>query len=159
MQRKALQKVRPMISQCQNNWVLTPTLHVGHEQDCRHSLLRRGKRNQGADLRFMAELESAEDSEKAFKRTAGKSVTTSSQGTDLTPERDSLAGRRSFEDKEQCLKAGIPRENNLTETNPLSGLAVKEGHVTRSSPYLGSCTGSGKHLRFPNGLGQFQRGA
>lgn len=31
-----------------------------------------GKQSQDADLRFMAELESAEDSEKTFKTTAGK---------------------------------------------------------------------------------------
>lgn len=60
-----------------------------------------------------------------------QSVTTSSQGTDLPPESDSLAERRSFEDNEHCLKTGIPTENILTETSPLSGLAVKEGHVLR----------------------------
>lgn len=44
MQWKAWQEIRHRISQCQKNWVLTLTLHVGHEQYCHHFLLWRESR-------------------------------------------------------------------------------------------------------------------
>lgn len=54
--------------------------------------------------------------------------TTSSQCRHVLLESGSLTGR-SFEDNEPCLKTEIPTENVPTETNLLSRLEVKEGHV------------------------------
>lgn len=159
-------KYRHRISQCQKNWVLTLTLHVGHEQYTAIAFCCGGKAESGCRPQVHGwtgirreQWQGIQEEKWPARAALTPSVEPLPPRAPICLQRGTLAGGRSFEDKEQCLKAGIPRENNLIETNPLSILAVKEGHVTRSSPHLGSCTvtpsRSGKHLCSPNCLGQF----